>query len=471
MADEFSSDDEIPSLLNLEGPQSPSNHGISPVVPVTILTGFLGSGKTTLIQYILRSPDHGRKIAVIENEYSGAATGTFLPNQMQQAGGPQAEKEGLSIETLIARDGTNDSNLTDMIELPNGCICCTVKDSLVETLELLLEKKRELDYILIECSGMANPGPIASIFWLDDALESRLRLDGIVACVDAKNIGMELLETSSSLKLYSEGLKHRENGGGGDEAAQQIAYADRIIVNKIDLLSEGIRNGEVQPIKLSDVIEEIRSINGTSPIRTTTYSQIPDLEWILDAQCFEAEKARAVEMEFTNTLVSLSSHSHTNSIGTLALIKKGSVDLKKVNTWLASILWPDQDEDDRVLKAQLDNLEKLDQITTDELIEHRREKLLGGTMHIFRVKGILSVIHPLGYEDERMGLIEENGLDKRRYIVQAVNDLWDILPASDSLNWSSTNGVPEDRISKLVVIGRHLNRKELLKGFKACFIR
>jgi hypothetical protein len=169
--------------------------------------------------------------------------------------------------------------------------------------------------------------------------------------------------------------------------------------------------------------------------------------------------------------MSLDSHTHTNSIGTLALIEEGSVDLKKMNTWLASVLWPDQDEHDRVLKAQLDGLEKLNQITTEELIEHRRKKILGGSMHIFRVKGILSVIHPFGYEDERMDVIEENGLDKRRYIVQAVNDLWDILPASDSLNWSNTLGAPEERISKLVVIGRHLDRKELMEGFKSCFIR
>ena len=177
MTDDYSSsDDEAPPLVNLDGPSTPSTKVHSPVVPVTILTGFLGSGKTTLIQYILKSPDHGKKIAVIENEYSGASSSAidpeiFLPDNIKSSCSPRdAEREGLSIETMIARDGTNDSSLTDMIELPNGCICCTVKDSLVETLELLLEKKRELDYILIECSGMANPGPIASIFWLDDAL-------------------------------------------------------------------------------------------------------------------------------------------------------------------------------------------------------------------------------------------------------------------------------------------------------------
>lgn len=139
-----------------------------PPCPVTILSGFLGSGKTTLIQYILKSPDHGKRIAVIENEYG----------------------EGLAVESLIARDGVGDNNnsLQDLIELPNGCICCTVKDSLVATLENLLEKRKDLDYILIEASGMANPGPIASIFWLDDALESRLQLDGIVTLVSKTQV-------------------------------------------------------------------------------------------------------------------------------------------------------------------------------------------------------------------------------------------------------------------------------------------
>lgn len=101
-----------------------------PPCPVTILSGFLGSGKTTLVQYILRSPDHGKRIAVIENEFG----------------------EGLDVESMIARDGTADNrSLQDLIELPNGCMCCTVKDSLVTTLEALVERWADLDYILIEC--------------------------------------------------------------------------------------------------------------------------------------------------------------------------------------------------------------------------------------------------------------------------------------------------------------------------------
>lgn len=157
-----SDDDEPPTLVNLgeegEGAATTAsastsapaqdaslvvnddkNEGTLPPCPVTILSGFLGSGKTTLIQYILKSPDHKKRIAVIENEFG----------------------EGLSIESLIAKDGmdpSNQSNLTDLVELPNGCVCCTVKDSLVATLEALLAKRKDLDYILIEASGMANPG-------------------------------------------------------------------------------------------------------------------------------------------------------------------------------------------------------------------------------------------------------------------------------------------------------------------------
>ena len=100
-----------------------------PPCPVTILSGFLGSGKTTLIQYILRSPDHGKRIAVIENEFG----------------------QGLDVESLIARDGASNQSLQDLIELPNGCMCCTVKDSLVTTLEALVSRRADLDYILIEC--------------------------------------------------------------------------------------------------------------------------------------------------------------------------------------------------------------------------------------------------------------------------------------------------------------------------------
>jgi G3E family GTPase len=488
MSDDSLSDNDIPILVdhdqslqiipknsveidNYVDPKTKNEKDL-PAVPVTILTGFLGSGKTTLIQYILRSPDHGKKIAVIENEFSGVSAASSS-DISKLKNGSQAEKEGLSIETLIARDGTNSSNLIDLIELPNGCICCTVKDSLVATLETLLDKKRELDYIIIECSGMANPGPVASIFWLDDALESRIRLDGIVTCVDARNLEMQLQETNS---------KHESNLGG-DEAAQQIAYADRIIVNKTDLL-EGHSEG-----RLKEVLKQIRSINSTAPLQMTTYSQIKDLTWVLDANCFDAEKVQnveeafvgpdqdddniehpatgEVENSFCKPCTTESKHSHTNAITTIALIEKGSICLKRMNSWLASVLWPDQDKEDSVLTAELKELEKISQITTPELVERRRREETQGKMLIFRIKGVLSAHHLdlSEVEDEDKFSVEMNGLDRRKHIVQAVNDLWEINPLHSSEDWHKD----EERICKIVLIGRNLNENILSAGFRECF--
>jgi G3E family GTPase len=185
----------------------------------------LGSGKTTLIQYILKSPNHGKRIAVIENEFG----------------------EGLAVKLLIAWDGlddqTNASLLIDLLELRNGCICCTVKDSLVAILGLLLEKRLDLDYILVEASGMANPGRIASVFWLDNALEWRLQLDGIVTLVDAYHIVGQLQHTK--------------------EAAQQIAYVDQLLINKVDLLQTDDKIKKVENV--------LQTLHPTAPMQTTTY--------------------------------------------------------------------------------------------------------------------------------------------------------------------------------------------------------
>ena len=278
-----------------------------PPCPVTILSGFLGSGKTTLIQYILKSPDHGKRIAVIENEFG----------------------DGLAVESLIARDGVSNNSLQDLIELPNGCICCTVKDSLVATLETLLEKRSDLDYILIEASGMANPGPIASVFWLDDALESRLQLDGICTLVDANHILEQLNIT--------------------EEAAQQIAYADRLLINKIDLVPNDDQLKQVQ--------ETLKELHPTAPMKLTTYSQIPDLDWILNANCFGgAERVEELDAVWNNQATTTNDHSHDHShdhngkdhdcqqcaaappqhkhtaqVSTLAFQKEGSLDLGKLN--------------------------------------------------------------------------------------------------------------------------------------------
>lgn len=470
-----SDDEDVPQLLDIDN---------QPAVPVTILSGFLGSGKSTLIRNILTSPDHGKRIAIIENEFAGNA-------------GTSGENESLSVETMIVQDIDSTNKISDLIELPNGCICCTVKDNLVEALENLLLRRSDFDYILIEASGMANPGPIASLFWLDEALESRLKLDGVVTMVDSSNILQQLKDTSL------EQSNHDSHESGGGEAEQQIAFADRIIINKVDLVDER---------RLEEVNNCLRDINPSVPMITSSFSKISDLDWILDTNCFDAERAQHIEATFQQTLklmqnqkeranvprcfskscgtcsklptsdMSVESnenlilcgecttdpgalvgndifnqsaqkylHSHTSSVGTVVLVRTGSVSLRLMNSFLATILWPNQDQ----------------QRTSGEEEEKNRY------MQIFRIKGILSVQHPTRngamvdvVDADDIGYISD-GLDSRRYIVQAVNDLWEIHPATKTLCWDDVN---EDRCCKIILIGRRLEQEKLEDGFNNCFV-
>ncbi len=527
------SEDEIPMLHNLdedtailssqkivddEKRKCSSNH--LPSVPVTILTGFLGSGKSTLVRYILTSSTHQKRIAVIENEFGGGGDNVDI---VQRMGMPvKNDALTLSVETMIVKDGTDGSSLADFIELPNGCVCCTVKDSLVETLEALLTKRSDLDYIIIEASGMADPGPVASIFWLDHELNSRLRLDGIVTCVDAKNIAFQLKSTSSATSLCGATTEGKVSGGGGDEAARQIAFADRIIVNKIDLLQHRQIFGKSENA-IESVIRQIQTINPTAPIKTTTFSKIEDLDWILDANCFDSERANDVDsvfqlviddnasretFQFGESAVQIQNgnkcdseccsgnhdvcglcstepqpispninlHVHTNAVRTIALFGYGSVDLHRVHSWLASILWPNQDESDKILRARLE----ASSLEQDEIeLQNKKDDVNSRGQIIYRVKGILSVGHAMDktgkifpasndWVDDGIvaGMVDSiDGSDKRRFILQAVHDLWDIFPASENLNWEPS----EMRCCKVIVIGKYLERVELQDGFNACF--
>lgn len=350
---------------------------------------------------------------------------------------------------------------------------------------MLLEKKSNLDYIIIECSGMADPGPVASVFWLDDAIGSRLRLDGIVAVVDVVNLLGQLESTSSSSSVNKE--------TGGDEAARQIAFADRILVNKIDLVTkrEQLLHGE-ESSTIQKVLDAIKVINPTAPTVLTTFSSVDDVHWVLDTQCFNPERVKEVEDAYnslmqgqcadvkcmcsqqycgmcngstfaapasltTGTTMTLQ-HRHTSAISTIALFDIGSIDLHKLNSWLASILWPNQDEKDSVLKARLEQDIVQDIINNNEQI-------------IYRIKGVVSVQHSTFDDwnddnpDSIKKYIDKTNVDKRRYIVQAVNDLWAVTPASDGLCWTDD----ETRCCKIVVIGKWLDDDLLRKEFKACF--
>jgi G3E family GTPase len=175
----------------------------------------------------------------------------------------------------------SDSNSTEASPIPfvplaNGCICCSVKDVGVAAIENLMEQRGELfDYILLETTGLADPGNIAPMFWLDDGLGSTIFLDGIVTLVDAKNVLKSLDEGYGDEKNHDD-----EHGPLLTTAHLQISHADVIIINKTDLVSE---------TDLQHVIDRIRSINGLARIETTTKSQVPQLEGlVLDLHAYDA---------------------------------------------------------------------------------------------------------------------------------------------------------------------------------------
>ena len=208
-------------------------------IPVTVLTGFLGSGKTTLLNRIL-SERHGRKIAVIENEFG---------------------EVGVDNQLVIQSD-------EELFEMNNGCICCSVRGDLIRILGRLLKRKDRLDGILIETTGLANPAPVAQTFFTDDEMRRRFRLDGIVTVVDAKHV-------CAHLDL-------------GDESVKQVAFADVILLNKTDLAS---------PRDLDALEARIRGINAVASIHRTRDCGVP-LERVLDIGGFNLGRATEIDPKF-----------------------------------------------------------------------------------------------------------------------------------------------------------------------------
>lgn len=193
-------------------------------VGITLITGFLGSGKSTLIRRVL-TEKHNLRLVVIENEF-----------------GPTA-----SVEKAIVTQGVGPGALDEFIELPNGCICCAAQDDLVDALTRLVEQKRgKFDHILIEASGLADPRPVAASLWVDDVVDASLRLDAVVAVVDAANIEQVLAGRSNMDK---------------DIALKQLAVADIILLNKIDLIAQrGEQSDKVECGKDTGATEQLSSI-------------------------------------------------------------------------------------------------------------------------------------------------------------------------------------------------------------------
>ncbi|MEL7330805.1 MAG: GTP-binding protein, partial [Cyanobacteria bacterium J06560_2] len=205
-----------------------SKHGL----PVTIITGFLGSGKTTLLNHILTNQD-GIKTAVLVNEFG---------------------EVGIDNDLLITTG--NDDN---MVELSNGCICCTINNDLLEAVYKVLERADKIDYLVVETTGLADPLPVALTF-LGTELRDLTRLDSIVTVVDAENYSLDLFNSQA--------------------AYNQIAYGDIILLNKMDLVDEG--DADTLEVKLREIKEDAR-------ILRTDHSEVP-LPLILSVGLFESDK-------------------------------------------------------------------------------------------------------------------------------------------------------------------------------------
>lgn len=252
----------------------------SKLIPVTILTGFLGSGKTTLLNYILKQP-HGHRIAVIENEFGEA---------------------GIDNELLVQEPGEQ------IVEMNNGCICCTVRGDLVRILGELASKRQagtiRFDRVVIETTGLADPAPVAQTFFVDEDIVQHYMLDAIITMVDAKHAQQQLDE-------------HHE-------AQEQVGFADRILLTKTDL------------VDAQDVMALRRRLSGINPRASIAESRkgVAAIEHILDIRGFNLTAILDIEPDFLNDVA----HEHDDDISSFVFRTTQPMDLEKIEDFLSAMV-------------------------------------------------------------------------------------------------------------------------------------
>ena len=320
-------------------------------VPVTILSGFLGSGKTTLLNYIL-TERHGHRIAVIENEFGE-----------------------INIDSGLVLTSEE-----EIFEMTNGCICCvgSVRTDLIRILGQLMSRREKFDHILVETSGLADPNPVAATFFMDDAIARQVSLDGIVTLVDAKHAERHLDDPMLA--------------GADNQAIDQIIAADRVIINKIDLVDEP---------QIKGLEQRIRGLNATASIFRSSYAKVA-LENILGIGAFDLSRTMASDDHFLDE----HDHQHDSSLSSVSFVFSGAFDKARLEAYLADLLQRRGDD-------------------------------------VFRLKGILAA------KD-----------DPRRLVLQGVHRLFELRPANP---WGAMR--PNSRV---VFIGRDLDRAELETGLRAC---